>query len=156
MLDVPLLGRFGTSSAAGGVASHSHCFSEAVARPFATTGGKTARARRSDGVDRAGRCQTMTPESDPAQTSFISENPRIVPMSISVELSGEELVDLLNVTQQSDQAEAVRQAVREYLRMIRLRELIAASGKIEFDDNWRELEAAELAEVALPVPGTGS
>lgn len=77
-------------------------------------------------------------------------------MSISVELSGEELVDLQNVTQQSDQAVAVRQAVREYLRMIRLRELIAASGKIEFDDNWGELEAAELAEVAFPVQGTGS
>ena len=77
-------------------------------------------------------------------------------MSISVELSGEELVDLQHVTQQSDQAEAVRQAVREYLRMIRLRELISVSGQIEFDDNWRELEAAELAEVEFPVPGTGS
>ena len=35
-LDVPLLGRFGTSSAEGGLASHSHCFSEdseAVAHP---------------------------------------------------------------------------------------------------------------------------
>lgn len=121
-----------------------------------TTAGKTARARRSDGVDRAGRCQTMTRESDPAQASFISENLGIVPMSISVELSGEELVDLQHVTQQSDQAEAVRQAVREYLRMIRLRELISVSGQIEFDDNWRELEAAELAEVEFPVPGTGS
>ena len=68
----------------------------------------------------------------------------------------EELVDLQHVTQQSDQAEAVRQAVREYLRMIRLRELISVSGQIEFDDNWRELEAAELAEVEFPVPGTGS
>ena len=121
-----------------------------------TTAGKTARARRSDGVDRAGRCQTMTRESDPAQASFISENLGIVPMSISVELSGEELVDLQHVTQQSDQAEAGRQAVREDLRMIRLRELISVSGQIEFDDNWRELEAAELAEVEFPVPGTGS
>lgn len=77
-------------------------------------------------------------------------------MNISVELSGEELVDLQNVTRQSNQAEAVRLAVREYLRMIRLRELIAVSGQIEFDDNWQELEAAELSEVGFPVPETGS
>ena len=77
-------------------------------------------------------------------------------MSISVELSGEELVDLQNLTQQSDGAEAIRSAVREYVRMIRLRELIAVSGQIEFDDNWRELEAAELAEVGFPAQGAGS
>ena len=77
-------------------------------------------------------------------------------MNISVELSGEELVDLQNVTRQSNQAEAVRLAVREYLRMIRLRELIAVSGQIEFDDNWQELETAELSEVGFPVPETGS
>jgi len=77
-------------------------------------------------------------------------------MSISVELSGEELVDLQNLTQQSDGAEAIRSAVREYVRIIRLRELIAVSGQIEFDDNWRELEAAELAEVGFPAQGAGS
>ncbi len=77
-------------------------------------------------------------------------------MSISVELSNEELADLQNLTQQSDGAEAIRQAVREYVRMIRLRELIAVSGQIEFDDNWQELEAAELAEVAFPVQEAGS
>ena len=77
-------------------------------------------------------------------------------MSISVELSGEELVDLQNVTRQSDQGEAVLQAVREYLRMSRLRELIAVSGQFEFDDNWRELEAAELAEAGFPGQESGS
>ena len=77
-------------------------------------------------------------------------------MSISVELSGEELVDLQNLTRQSDGAEAIRSAVREYVRMIRLRELIAVSGQVEFVDNWRELEAAELAEVGFPAQGAGS
>jgi hypothetical protein len=88
--------------------------------------------------------------------SFISYNSGIVPMRISVELSGEELVNLLSVTQQSDQAEAVRQAVREYLRMIRLRELITVSGQIEFDHNWQELEAAELAEVGFSAQRAGA
>ena len=77
-------------------------------------------------------------------------------MSISVELSGEELLDLESVTRQSDHAKAVLQAVREFLRMSRLRELIAVSGQIEFDDNWQELEAAELAEVGFPVQEPGS
>ena len=71
-------------------------------------------------------------------------------MSISIELSGEELTDLKNVTRQTDQVEAVRQAVREFLRLSRLRELISVSGQIEFDDNWRQLEASELAEVGFP------
>jgi hypothetical protein len=71
-------------------------------------------------------------------------------MSISIELSGDELTDLQQVTRQSDQVEAVRQAVREFLRLSRLRELIAASGQIEFEDNWRQLEASELAEIGFP------
>ena len=71
-------------------------------------------------------------------------------MSISVELSGEELSDLRLLTKQDDQAEAIRQALREFLRMSRLRELIAVSGQVEFDDNWRQLEASELAEVGFP------
>ena len=77
-------------------------------------------------------------------------------MSISVELSGEELSDLQNVTQLNDQSEAVRQAVREFLRLTRLRELIAVSGQIEFDDNWRQLEASELAEIGFPGKESGS
>lgn len=71
-------------------------------------------------------------------------------MSISIELSGSELTDLQQVTRQSDQAEAVKLAVREYLRLSRLRELIAVSGQIEMEDNWRQLEASELAEIGFP------
>ncbi len=71
-------------------------------------------------------------------------------MSISIELTGDELTDLQHLTRQSDQAEAVRQAVREFLRLSRLRELIAVSGQIEFEDNWRQLEASELAEIGFP------
>lgn len=71
-------------------------------------------------------------------------------MSISIELSRDELTDLQQVTRQSDQTEAVRQAVREFLRLSRLRELIAVSGQIEIEDNWRQLEASELAEIGFP------
>ena len=71
-------------------------------------------------------------------------------MSISIELSGEELSALQSVTRENDQAEAVRLAVREFLRVRRLGELIAISGHVELDDNWQELEAAELAEVGFP------
>lgn len=71
-------------------------------------------------------------------------------MSISIDLSGDELTDLQRVTRQSDQAEAVRQAVREFLRLSRLCELISVSGQIELEDNWRQLEASELAEIGFP------
>ena len=67
-------------------------------------------------------------------------------MSISVELSREELAALQNVTRENDQAAAVR----EFLRVRQLSELISISGHLELEDNWRELEAAELAEVGFP------
>ena len=42
--------------------------------------------------------------------------------------------------------EAATKATREFLRLTRLRELKAASGKVEFDANWQRLEELELHE----------
>lgn len=71
-------------------------------------------------------------------------------MSISVELTKDELAQLQQITRLPIAAEAVGHAARVFLRLSRLRELKAISGKVEFDDNWRELEALELKETGFP------
>lgn len=67
-------------------------------------------------------------------------------MSITIDLTAQEVAALKQFTNLQDDAEAVAKAAREFLRLSRLRELKTVSGKVEFDDNWRELEGMELGE----------
>lgn len=71
-------------------------------------------------------------------------------MSITVTLTNDELAQIKVLTKQESDADAVGQAAREFLRLSRLRELKAVSGKVEFDENWPQLEAMELNEVDFP------
>jgi hypothetical protein len=71
-------------------------------------------------------------------------------MSISIELPAPELAILKQITKLDNDAEAVVCATREYVRISRLRELKAASGKVEFDSDWKKLEELELTEAGLP------
>jgi hypothetical protein len=71
-------------------------------------------------------------------------------MSITIELSGEEIAQMTAVTKLADGAQAVAQAAREYLRICRLQELSAMSGHVDYDDDWQRLEALELAEIDFP------
>jgi hypothetical protein len=61
-------------------------------------------------------------------------------MSITIELTAQEIAALRQLTKLENDAEAVIKAAREFLRMSRLRELKAASGKVEFDANWQKSE----------------
>lgn len=56
-------------------------------------------------------------------------------MTISIELSAEEVEQLKELTRQDNDADAVTQAAREYLRLRRLRELKAVSGKMDFEEH---------------------
>lgn len=71
-------------------------------------------------------------------------------MSITIELTTNEIAQIKQLTKIGDDSEAVMKAVREFLRFSRLRELKAASGKVEFEENWQELEELELHECDLP------
>jgi len=71
-------------------------------------------------------------------------------MSLGVNLSDEEIAQLRHVTNMSDDAEAVSAAAREYLRLVRLRELKSVSGRVEFEENWQELESLEADERDFP------
>ena len=71
-------------------------------------------------------------------------------MSIDVPLTPQEVSALKRITNAQDDAQAVAEAAREFLRLVHLRELKAASGRVEFETNWQQLEAIELGEVELP------
>jgi hypothetical protein len=72
-------------------------------------------------------------------------------MSINIELTSQEITALKQATKMEDEAEAVTKAAREFLRLSRLRELKAVSGKVELEANWQELEERELGETDFPV-----
>ena len=71
-------------------------------------------------------------------------------MSITVELSSEEIAQITELTNQQDGALAVAHAAREYLRIRRLRKLGAISGQVDYDDDWQRLETLELSDVDFP------
>ena len=71
-------------------------------------------------------------------------------MSITVHLSHDEIAKIKELTRLDDEAEAVSKAAREFLPVASLRQLKTASGKIDFKDNWRELESLELSETQVP------
>ena len=71
-------------------------------------------------------------------------------MSINIEMTPQEIAALKQLTKLDNDAEAVTQAAREFIRLRRLRELKAISGQVEFDANWQELEELELNEAEFP------
>ena len=62
----------------------------------------------------------------------------------TVNLSDEEVAELRAATKQSDVDEALRTALREYVRYTQRQELMTLSGRVEMQENWQELEEAEL------------
>jgi hypothetical protein len=71
-------------------------------------------------------------------------------MTIPVELNSDELRQLKELTKLDNDAAAVGQAARDYLRLRRLRELKGVSGKVDFDETWQELESLESGEINFP------
>lgn len=71
-------------------------------------------------------------------------------MSVSIDLTTQEITQLKQLTRATGDSEAVRQAVLEFLRLAHLRELKSVSGKVDFEDRSDELEALELSEAPFP------
>jgi len=77
-------------------------------------------------------------------------------MTASVNLSAEEIAEIQALTKQGDLSEAIHTAMVEYVRYARRQELKTLSGRVEMQDNWRELEDAEMRtadEARKPHPG---
>ena len=71
-------------------------------------------------------------------------------MSLAVDLTSEEVAEIRQITRVEDDVAAVTKAAREYLRLCRLRELKAISGKVDYEDNSKQLESMELSEIGFP------
>lgn len=64
-------------------------------------------------------------------------------MATVVELTDDELAELMAFTRQADAQSAIRSAMVEYLRLARRLRLKELSGTTIMDDNWQPLEADE-------------
>ena len=71
-------------------------------------------------------------------------------MSLTLDLTSDEVTEIKRITRLQDDAAAVTKAAREYLRLTRLRELKAVSGKVDYDDQSTQLESLELGEIGFP------
>jgi Arc/MetJ family transcription regulator len=67
-------------------------------------------------------------------------------MSVTINLSAEEVAQIKRATDMDDEKEAVAKAAREFLRVAELRELKAASGKVDYTPVEEQMEALELRE----------
>ena len=67
-------------------------------------------------------------------------------MSVTVNLTAKEVAQIKRFTELEDEKEAVTKAAREFLRVAQLRELKAASGKVDYQDDGDAMEALELRE----------
>ena len=65
-------------------------------------------------------------------------------MTTVVDLTAEEIVDLKELTKESDAAAAVRAATVAYMRQARRQRLKTLSGRSQMQQNWDELEDTEL------------
>ncbi len=73
-------------------------------------------------------------------------------MSITINPSPEEIAQIKRLTELANETEAVAMAAREFLRVAQLRQLKAASGKLDYSDQSEALEAMELREVKPQSP----
>jgi hypothetical protein len=77
-------------------------------------------------------------------------------MSTTVQLTDQELADLKELTKQDDPSAAVGTAMYDYVRYARRMQLKQLSGHVQIQDNWQELEAAEMeSERDVTGPGAG-
>lgn len=65
-------------------------------------------------------------------------------------LRPDEVEQIKQLTKLTDDAEAIHEAARGFLRIRKLQELKSISGKVEFDENWQALEELEISESDFP------
>jgi hypothetical protein len=55
--------------------------------------------------------------------------------------------DLIRETKVKSKTQAITMAIEEFLQKKRLEKLLALEGKLDLEDNWREMETLELEEL---------
>jgi hypothetical protein len=65
-------------------------------------------------------------------------------MTTALDLTDKELAEIKALTKETEPAAALRAALVEYIRYAKRMRLKELSGQVEMQDNWQELEQAEL------------
>lgn len=55
--------------------------------------------------------------------------------------------DLVKETGAKTKTRAITKAIEDYLKKRRLEKLLSLQGKLDLEDNWKEMEARELEEL---------
>lgn len=55
--------------------------------------------------------------------------------------------DLIRETKAKSKTQAITLAIEDFLQKKRLEKLLSLEGKLDLEDNWREMEALELEEL---------
>jgi hypothetical protein len=55
--------------------------------------------------------------------------------------------DLIRETKAKSKTKAITLAIEDFLQKKRLEKLLSLEGKLDLEDNWREMEALELEEL---------
>ena len=71
-------------------------------------------------------------------------------MSITIKMSAQEIAALKQLTRLDNDGEAIIQAAREFLRLGRLRELKAVSGKVQFETQLAGIGRAGTPGIRAP------
>lgn len=71
-------------------------------------------------------------------------------VSLTVNLTSEEVAQIKVVTRLKDDSAAVTREVTEYLRLCKLRELKSVCGKVDYDDQLTRLASLEFDEIGFP------
>jgi Arc/MetJ family transcription regulator len=66
-------------------------------------------------------------------------------MRTTLVLDEDTLPELMEITGARTRSEAVRRALREFIRAKRTEELLALRGRFDIEDNWRELRRLDTA-----------
>ncbi len=73
-------------------------------------------------------------------------------MNLALNLTAQELAEIRQRTSESDDADAVTRAAKEFLRISRARELTSMAKDLDYDeDAWRELDNAELSQPEVKI-----
>lgn len=71
-------------------------------------------------------------------------------MTIPIELTKEELAEIKRLTKLEDEAAAVSQAARDFVRFRHMHELMAIAGKVDYDESWLKAQTPDISETDFP------
>lgn len=64
-------------------------------------------------------------------------------MRVTIQIEDSLLAELMRLTRAATKAQAVRDALKELIRLHRKEELLALRGQLDIEDNWRQLRESE-------------